>query len=144
MLSDERWDNPLIPYINAGQMEFFLWLKGGELKYEVLGGLVFGTPKTRWPSRHWGGGGVLTVTLRSHRRLDQEQRNVRVFGPDETLSNGLGALFEATQRQWDAATRPDDKFLAGSGRVVDSMLSEYQREGWIERTLQSANLLMRS
>jgi xylulose-5-phosphate/fructose-6-phosphate phosphoketolase len=58
--------------------------------------------------------------------------NFRVFGPDETLSNLLGALFETTNRQWDARTEEVDEFLAPSGRVVDSMLSEHQCEGWLE------------
>jgi xylulose-5-phosphate/fructose-6-phosphate phosphoketolase len=55
-----------------------------------------------------------------------------VFGPDETLSNKLGALFETTNRQWDATTAPNDEFLSPSGRVMDSMLSEHQCEGWLE------------
>ena len=75
---------------------------------------------------------VLGPFLRDVAKLNQEQRNFRVFGPDETLSNGLGALFETTQRQWDATTLPDDDFLARSGRVLDSMLSEHQCEGWLE------------
>jgi xylulose-5-phosphate/fructose-6-phosphate phosphoketolase len=75
---------------------------------------------------------VLGPFLRDVAKLNQEQRNFRVFGPDETLSNGLGALFETTQRQWDAATLPNDEFLARSGRVLDSMLSEHQCEGWLE------------
>ena len=58
--------------------------------------------------------------------------NFRVFGPDETLSNLLGAVFEATNRQWDAATVANDEFLAPAGRVLDSMLSEHQCEGWLE------------
>ena len=87
------------------------------------------------PSPGVGGIGdtrVLGPFLRDVAKLNQEQRNFRVFGPDETLSNGLGALFETTQRQWDAATLPDDEFLARSGRVLDSMLSEHQCEGWLE------------
>ena len=75
---------------------------------------------------------VLATFLRDVAKLNQEQRNFRVFGPDETISNGLGALFETTQRQWDAATLPNDEFLARSGRVLDSMLSEHQCEGWLE------------
>src|ERR1035441_5602438 len=46
---------------------------------------------------------VLGRFLRDVEKLNSEQRNFRVFGPDETLSNGLEALFEATRRQWDAA-----------------------------------------
>ncbi|MEO6152333.1 MAG: phosphoketolase family protein [Croceibacterium sp.] len=58
--------------------------------------------------------------------------NFRVFGPDETLSNLLGAVFDVTARQWDAKTIANDEFLAPAGRVVDSMLSEHQCEGWLE------------
>src|SRR5579871_902715 len=74
---------------------------------------------------------VLGRFLRDVAKLNCEQRNFRVFGPDETLSNGLEALFEVTQRQWDAATVPNDEFLAPTGRVVE-MLSEHQCEGWLE------------
>ncbi|MEO7056877.1 MAG: phosphoketolase family protein [Caldimonas sp.] len=58
--------------------------------------------------------------------------NFRIFGPDETLSNLLGAVFEVTNRQWDATTVANDEFLAPAGRVLDSMLSEHQCEGWLE------------
>lgn len=57
--------------------------------------------------------------------------NFRVFGPDETISNGLAALFEETNRQWDASTQPNDEYLAPSGRVME-MLSEHQCQGWLE------------
>ncbi len=69
--------------------------------------------------------------LRDVVTLNAEQRNFRIFGPDETLSNGLEAVFEATERQWDAATVPNDEFLAPTGRVME-MLSEHQCEGWLE------------
>ena len=72
---------------------------------------------------------VLGPFLRDVAKLNSEQR--RVFGPDETISNGLGALFEVTQRQWEAATVPNDEFLAPTGRVME-MLSEHQCEGWLE------------
>jgi len=75
---------------------------------------------------------VLGRFLRDVVTLNDEQRNFRIFAPDETLSNGLEALFEVTQRQWDAATVANDEFLAPSGRVLDSMLSEHQCEGWLE------------
>ncbi len=74
---------------------------------------------------------VLGRFLRDVAKLNQEQRNFRVFGPDETLSNGLEALFEVTKRQWEAATVPGDEFLAPAGRVME-MLSEHQCEGWLE------------
>ena len=69
--------------------------------------------------------------LRDVAKLNDAQRNFRVFGPDETLSNGLGAMFEFTARQWDADMQPNDEFLAPTGRVVE-MLSEHQCEGWLE------------
>ncbi len=58
--------------------------------------------------------------------------NFRVFGPDETLSNLLGAIFQATNRQWDAQKAKYDEFLAPEGRVLDAQLSEHQCEGWLE------------
>ena len=75
---------------------------------------------------------VLGPFLRDVARLNETGRNFRVFGPDETLSNGLEALFQATSRQWEAETVPGDEFLAHDGRVLDSMLSEHQCEGWLE------------
>lgn len=65
-------------------------------------------------------------------KLNQEQRNFRIFGPDETLSNLLGAVFETTNRQWEAATTQYDEFLAPDGRILDAMLSEHQCQGWLE------------
>src|ERR1700683_4569284 len=75
---------------------------------------------------------VLGGFLRDVAKLNQDQRNFRVFGPDETLSNMLGAVFEVTNRQWDARQQDNDEFLAPAGRVIDSMLSEHQCEGWLE------------
>ncbi len=75
---------------------------------------------------------VLAAFLRDVVGLNQAQSNFRVFGPDEALSNGLGALFEVTRRQWEGATTPEDEFLAPTGRVLDSMLSEHQCQGWLE------------
>jgi xylulose-5-phosphate/fructose-6-phosphate phosphoketolase len=75
---------------------------------------------------------VLGKFLRDVVTLNATQRNFRVFGPDETLSNLLGAVFEVTNRQWDGRTADNDEFLAPSGRVLDSMLSEHQCEGWLE------------
>jgi xylulose-5-phosphate/fructose-6-phosphate phosphoketolase len=75
---------------------------------------------------------VLAKFLRDVVALNQEQRNFRIFGPDETLSNLLGAVFDATNRQWEARMVGNDEFLAPAGRVLDSMLSEHQCEGWLE------------
>jgi xylulose-5-phosphate/fructose-6-phosphate phosphoketolase len=74
---------------------------------------------------------VLGPFLRDVARQNQDERNFRVFGPDETVSNGLAAMFDATNRQWDAATAPGDQWLAPQGRVME-MLSEHQCEGWLE------------
>jgi len=57
--------------------------------------------------------------------------NFRVFGPDETASNRLGALFEVTDRTWMAERRGDDDHLAPDGRVME-ILSEHACEGWLE------------
>jgi xylulose-5-phosphate/fructose-6-phosphate phosphoketolase len=73
----------------------------------------------------------LGVFLRDVVKLNQEPRNFRIFGPDETLSNRLNAVFEVTDRQWDAQTQDNDEFLAAEGRVME-MLSEHQCEGWLE------------
>ena len=64
--------------------------------------------------------------------LNEENRNFRIFGPDETMSNRLNAVFEATNRDWNNDTLPNDEFLARDGRVMDSMLSEHMCEGWLE------------
>jgi len=57
--------------------------------------------------------------------------NFRVFGPDETISNGLVALFDTTQRQWMGANDSNDEHLGPRGRVME-MLSEHQCQGWLE------------
>ena len=75
---------------------------------------------------------ILGKFLRDVARLNQSQHNFRVFGPDETISNLLGAVFEVTNRQWEAREQKNDEFLAPTGQVLDSMLSEHQCEGWLE------------
>lgn len=69
--------------------------------------------------------------LRDVAKLNRKQRNFRIFGPDETLSNRLGSVFETTDRQWEARTEANDEFLALDGRVME-MLSEHQCQGWLE------------
>jgi xylulose-5-phosphate/fructose-6-phosphate phosphoketolase len=59
------------------------------------------------------------------------QQNFRVMGPDETASNRLAALFEVTNRTWEAATIPGDDHLAVDGRVME-VLSEHLCQGWLE------------
>ncbi|MGB5107138.1 MAG: phosphoketolase family protein [Candidatus Zixiibacteriota bacterium] len=74
---------------------------------------------------------VLGEFLRDVAKLNQKQRNFRIFGADVTLSDRLGAVFEVTNRQWDARMQDNDEFLALDGRVME-MLSEHQCEGWLE------------
>ena len=74
---------------------------------------------------------VLGEFLRDVIKLNMDQNNFRVFGPDEILSNRLNAIFEVTNRQWEAQTQDNDEFLATRGRAME-MLSEHQCEGWLE------------
>jgi xylulose-5-phosphate/fructose-6-phosphate phosphoketolase len=57
--------------------------------------------------------------------------NFRLFGPDETESNRLSAVFEVTDRVWEAALEPTDERLAPEGRVIE-VLSEHLCQGWLE------------
>ncbi len=72
---------------------------------------------------------VLGTYVRDVIRLNPTQ--FRLFGPDETESNRLGAVFEVTDRQWEAQTLPTDEHLAPAGRVME-VLSEHQCQGWLE------------
>jgi xylulose-5-phosphate/fructose-6-phosphate phosphoketolase len=74
---------------------------------------------------------VLGKLLRDVVRLNGDSRNFRIFGPDETLSNKLNAVFEATNRQWVAEQEDGDELLNTDGRVME-VLSEHQCEGWLE------------
>ena len=74
---------------------------------------------------------VLGRFLRDVVKMNAAGRNFRIFGPDETLSNGLEAVFEVTNRQWQLPILATDDFLARDGRVME-MLSEHQCEGWLE------------
>ncbi len=69
--------------------------------------------------------------LRDVMKLNLDSRNFRVFGPDETASNRLGALFEATDKTWMCKTFPEDEHLSVSGRVME-ILSEHTCQGWLE------------
>ena len=64
--------------------------------------------------------------------LNEESKNFRIFGPDEALSNRLNHIFEVTHRQFDGKTLNSDEFLAPTGRVIDSYLSEHVCEGLLE------------
>jgi xylulose-5-phosphate/fructose-6-phosphate phosphoketolase len=72
---------------------------------------------------------VLGVFLRDV--IARNPWNFRLFGPDETASNRLDAVFAATSRAWDAEVEPTDEALAPDGRVME-VLSEHLCQGWLE------------
>jgi xylulose-5-phosphate/fructose-6-phosphate phosphoketolase len=74
---------------------------------------------------------VLGGFLRDVTKLNMNQRNFRVVGPDETASNRLNALFEVTDRTWMGETVPEDDHLSPEGRVME-ILSEHTCQGWLE------------
>ncbi|MGD0790720.1 MAG: phosphoketolase family protein [Terriglobales bacterium] len=74
---------------------------------------------------------VLGGFLRDVMKLNADSKNFRVFGPDETASNRLEALFEVTDKQWMEPILPVDEHLSQRGRVVE-MLSEHMCQGWLE------------
>jgi xylulose-5-phosphate/fructose-6-phosphate phosphoketolase len=74
---------------------------------------------------------VLGTFLRDVIRLNLSPRTFRLFGPDETVSNRLTAVFEATERQWTAERIAGDDHLAPEGSVME-VLSEHQCQGWLE------------
>ncbi len=65
-------------------------------------------------------------------KLNRDAKNFRVFGPDETMSNRLGKVFEETSRDFNGELLDTDEYLSATGRVMDSMLSEHMCEGWLE------------
>jgi len=74
---------------------------------------------------------VLGAYLRDVLRLNADAANFRIFGPDETASNRLNAVFEATERTFVAPILPTDDHLALDGRVME-VLSEHLCQGWLE------------
>ncbi len=72
---------------------------------------------------------VLGTFVRDVIRMNPD--TFRLFGPDETASNRLTAVFEETARAWDAEVRPVDEQLSPDGRVME-VLSEHQCQGWLE------------
>jgi xylulose-5-phosphate/fructose-6-phosphate phosphoketolase len=74
---------------------------------------------------------VLGGFVRDVMKLNLAARNFRVFGPDETNSNRLGDLFQATGKTWVAETAAEDEDLAPDGRVME-ILSEHTCQGWLE------------
>jgi xylulose-5-phosphate/fructose-6-phosphate phosphoketolase len=74
---------------------------------------------------------VLGEFLRDVMKLNLEQRNFRLFGPDETESNRLGAVYQASGKEWMARIEEVDEYLSADGRVME-VLSEHLCEGWLE------------
>lgn len=74
---------------------------------------------------------VMGAFLRDVMKRNLESANFRLFGPDETESNRLGAVYEVTDKAWMAETEPHDDHLSPDGRVME-MLSEHQCQGWLE------------
>ena len=64
--------------------------------------------------------------------LNKENKNFRIFGPDEALSNRFNHVFEKESRTWNYKIKDNDEFLANSGRVMDSYLSEHLCQGMLE------------
>src|SRR6266496_354770 len=79
---------------------------------------------------------VLGRFLRDVFVLNAERANFRLFGPDETASNRLDAVYEVTGKQWQAAIEPVDEHLSADGRVLE-VLSEHLCQGWLEGYLLS-------
>lgn len=76
---------------------------------------------------------VLGEYLKDVVKLNRDNHNFRIFGPDETASNRLAPVFEETKRQWlGEIEEPQDEYLKSHGRVIDSQLSEHQAEGMLE------------
>jgi xylulose-5-phosphate/fructose-6-phosphate phosphoketolase len=73
---------------------------------------------------------VLGKFLRDVIKLNDDHKNFRVFGPDETMSNRLNAVFDVTERQWIAQTIPGDEHLAAQGRVMEVLSEISARDGW--------------
>lgn len=74
---------------------------------------------------------VMGRFLRDVMKLNLDSSNFRVVGPDETVSNRLDPILEATDRTWAAEIRPEDEHLAVDGRVME-ILSENTCQGWLE------------
>ena len=74
----------------------------------------------------------LGAFIRDIFRLNEEQKNFRIFGPDETMSNRLYHVFEAQNRDWNAENHENDEHMAKDGRIMDAYLSEHMCEGWLE------------
>ena len=75
---------------------------------------------------------VASSFVRDVFKLNEKNKNFRIFGPDETMSNRLYDVFEQTNRTWQMKINENDEYLSKDGRVMDSMLSEHMCEGMLE------------
>ena len=75
---------------------------------------------------------TLGLYMRDLLALNEKNKNFRIFGPDEALSNRFNHVFEVTGRTWNFKTYKSDEFLNTEGRVMDSYLSEHVCEGMLE------------
>ena len=75
---------------------------------------------------------ILSSFIKDIFKLNKENKNFRIFGPDETMSNRLYDVFDATNRTWQQDIKENDEYLSKDGRVMDSMLSEHMCEGMLE------------
>lgn len=75
---------------------------------------------------------ILSEYLRDVIKMNEKNKNFRLFAPDETLSNRMAPIFDATKRQWNGLVTKKDESLNSSGRVIDSVLSEHACEGMLE------------
>jgi xylulose-5-phosphate/fructose-6-phosphate phosphoketolase len=110
------------PHANGGQLLVDLTLP--DFRDYAVAVSTPGAPASE-PTR------VLGNWLRDVVRLNAEQRNFRLFGPDETASNRLGAVLEVTDKVWQAEIEPVDEHLGREGRVME-ILSEHTCQGWLE------------
>ena len=74
---------------------------------------------------------LLGQFLRDVMKLNLDNRNFRIMGPDETASNRLDALFEVTEREFTGKILPGDEHISPDGRVME-VLSEHMCQGWLE------------
>ena len=65
-------------------------------------------------------------------KLNEKNKNYRIFGPDEALSNRLNYVFDETYKKWGTKIKKGDEFLRRNGRVIDGILSEHACEGMLE------------
>lgn len=75
---------------------------------------------------------VASSFIRDVFKLNDENKNFRMFGPDETMSNRLYDLFDITKRDWQLPIKENDEYLSKDGRIMDSFLSEHLCEGMLE------------